>query len=165
LKEVREEKLFFKPIETSGNIAYIPDSWKVDFLASAGEMSLFFTELKENARLMGTRCPLCGSVYFWPRSWCHECYADCEWLEIEGSGTLVVFSRVDISLSEIQRDTPFYQGGVLLDGVRYPVVALLRPQRHEDLRVGVRVKAEFLPAGSRTGRPRDFYFVPDVKQP
>lgn len=151
----------FRPIKVEEGIALIPDEWKIDFWASTGELSRFYTELKENARIMGTRCPRCDSLYVWPRSWCPDCYCDCEWVEVEGKGELTVFSRVEVSLSEIKRDVPFYQGGVLLDGARYAIVVILKPERFEDLRVGMRVKARFLPPEERTGRTRDLYFVPD----
>lgn len=151
----------FEPIKVEGEYALIPDRWKIDFSASLGELSRFYIELKENARLMGTRCPECSSLYFWPRSWCHDCYTDCEWEEVEGKGKLTVFSRVEISLNDIQTSVPFFQGGVHVDGTRYPVVAILKPEKFEDLRVGMPLRVEFLPPEERTGRTRDFYFVPD----
>lgn len=151
----------FEPIKEQDGFVLVPDRWKVDYFASAGELSRFFTELKENTRLMGTKCPRCGSVYFWPRSWCHDCYVDCEWVEMSGKGKLTLCSRVDISLSELQRDVPFYQGGVQLEGARYAVVAFLRNIDLESAYVGMPVRVEFKPPEERTGRIRDFYFVPD----
>lgn len=152
----------FKPVSFKDEFIIVPDQWKVDFMVSMGELSLFFKELKENARLMGTRCPKCESVYFWPRSWCHDCFEDCEWVEVSQKGSVTMFSRVDISLTDLQREVPFYQGGVHLDGVRYPIVALLRNVTMDTLHRGMRVRAEFLPQEERTGRIRDFYFVPDT---
>jgi uncharacterized OB-fold protein len=151
----------FKPIKFDNDIAIIPDRWRVDFFASAGELSLFYKELKENARLMGTRCPECGSVYFWPRSWCHDCYVDCEWVEMSGKGKTTVSSEVRVSLSELQTEVPYCQGGVYLDEARYPIVAFLKNVDLGSMSVGMPVRAEFLPSEERTGRTRDFYFVPD----
>lgn len=68
--------------------------------------------------------------------------------------------RGDIPVRTAQ-EVPFYQGGVLLEGARYPVVVILQPPNPDDLYVGMPVSARFLPAEERTGRPRDFYFVPD----
>ncbi len=150
-----------EPMKEQEGFAIIPDRWKVDFLASMGELSRFYIELKENARLMGTRCPQCGSLYFWPRSWCHDCYVDCDWVEMQPRGSITVFSRVEISLSDMRRDVPFFQGGVQLEGARYPVIAILKTTDPAALKAGMPVRAEFLPPGERTGRPRDFYFVPD----
>lgn len=161
MAETEDKDPRFKPIREQDGFALMPDRWKVDFWATEGELSRFFIELKDNARLMGTRCPECGSVYFWPRSWCKDCYVDCDWVEMPQKGRLTVFSRVEISLSELRREVPFYQGGVLLEGARYPVVVILQPPNPDDLYVGMPVSARFLPAEERTGRPRDFYFVPD----
>lgn len=150
-----------KPMREKDGVALLPDRWNVDFQVSMGELSRFYIELKENARLMGTHCPSCGSVYFWPRSWCQDCYVDCDWVEMPLRGTVTIFSRVEISLSEMRTEVPYYQGGVLLDGARYPVIAILKPSDPKALRAGLPVRAEFLPPGERTGRTRDFYFVPD----
>jgi uncharacterized OB-fold protein len=152
----------FKPIKVQDGLALMPDQWKIDFYATMGELSRFFIELKENGRLMGTRCPNCGSIYCWPRSWCHDCYEDCEWVEMSGKGLITLVSRVQVSLSDLQREVPYCQGGVQLEGARYALVNYIRGAEFESLRPGVPVRAEFLPPEQRTGRVRDFYFVPDV---
>ena len=153
----------FKPIKEQDGFALVPDRWKIDYFASAGELSRFFIELKENAKLMGTKCPKCGSVYFWPRSWCHDCWVDCELVEMSGKGKVVVWSQVEISLNDLQTaQVPFVQGSVLLEGARYPVVVFYRDVAYEDMYRGMPVRVEFLPPEERTGRSRDFYFVPDV---
>ncbi len=156
-----ERELFREPVKDKDGFALIPDTWKIDFFASTGELSRFYLELKENGRLMGTRCPQCGSVYFWPRSWCHDCYVDCEWVEMPTRATLTAFNRIEIDISELHRQTPFYQSGVRLEGARYSIVAVLTPGDPAELRVGMPLRARFLPKEERTGRPTDFYFVPE----
>lgn len=156
-----EKDLRFEPVRVQDGFAMIPDRWKVDFFVSAGELSRFYVELKDNARLMGTKCPSCGSVYFWPRSWCHDCYVDCEWVEMSGRGKLTVVSRVDVILTDVPRESPFFGGGVQLEGARYPVVAKLKPPDYDSLYRGMSMRAEFLPPEERTGRITDFFFVPD----
>jgi len=152
----------FKPLKEQDGFAIIPDRWKIDYFASAGELSRFFLELKDNAKIMGTRCPSCGSLYCWPRSWCHDCYVDCDWEEMSPRGEVVVFSRIEINLNDLNQMTPpFVQGSVLLSGARYPIVSFFRDVDFADMHKGMPVKAVFLPAEERTGRIRDFYFVPE----
>ena len=153
--------LRFEPMKEQDGFAIIPDTWKVDFYASAGELSRFFIELKDNARLMGTRCPRCGSVYCWPRSWCHDCYEDCDWVEMSGKGRVQMFGTVFISLSELQTEVPYCAGGVLLDGARYPLINYFRDIDFAEIHPGMPVRAEFLVPEKRLGSIRDFYFVPD----
>jgi len=93
----------FVPIKVQDGFVVMPDRWKVDFWASMGELSRFFIEIKENARLMGMKCPRCGSVYFWPRSWCHDCYVDTKWVEMSGKGKVTVFGQVEVSLNDIRK--------------------------------------------------------------
>jgi uncharacterized protein len=152
----------FQPIKEQDGFVITPDRWKIDYFASQGELSRFFKELKDNGRILGTRCPSCGSVYCWPRSWCHDCYEDCDWVEMSGKGEVVVFSQIEINLNDLQRQQPpFLQGSVLLDGARYPIVSFFRDVAFDDMHRGKRMKAVFLPPEERTGRIRDFYFVPD----
>lgn len=158
-----DKDLRFEPMKLSDDgFALMPDRWTMDYWVSMGELSRFFIELKENGKLFGTRCPECGSVYCWPRSWCHECYADCEWVEMSGKGKVTVFSRVQVSLNDLQTDVPFIQGGVQLDEARYPIVEFIKNVEFDDMYKGMPVRAEFYPPERRTGRIRDFYFVPDA---
>jgi hypothetical protein len=150
----------FDPGFEKDGVFILPDRWKIDYQCASGELSKFYKELKENARLMGTRCPSCGITYFWPRSWCHRCYEDCEWVEMSGKGVVPMFTRVEISLNDLQTEVPYIQGGVLLDGAAYPAISFIRGEFSE-MENGMRVRAEFLPAEERTGRIRDFFFVPD----
>src|SRR5659263_640816 len=47
----------FKPIKEQDGFALVPDRWKIDYFASAGELSRFFIELKENAKLRAPNAP------------------------------------------------------------------------------------------------------------
>ena len=49
----------FKPLKEQDGFAIIPDRWKIDYFASAGELSRFFLELKDNARIMARRAARC----------------------------------------------------------------------------------------------------------
>ena len=64
-------------------------------------------------------------------------------------------------LFELHIEVPYCQGGVHLEEARYPIVAFIKNVEFEKLYVGMPVRAEFLPPGERTGRIRDFHFVPD----
>jgi uncharacterized OB-fold protein len=79
---------------------------------------------------------------------------------MSGKGVVPMFTRVEISLNDLQTEVPYIQGGVLLDGAAYPAISFIRGEFSE-MENGMRVRAEFLPAEERTGRIRDFFFVPD----
>lgn len=139
----------------------LPDEWKLSFYVSCGELSRFFQALKAEGRLMGMRCRSCGSVYCPPRSWCHDCYEDTDWVEMNGTGTLTAWSTVYFATSDLVEEVPFRQGGVQLDEARYPIIGRLRVEDESVLRPGTRLKVRFKPEEERKGRVTDYYFVLD----
>jgi uncharacterized OB-fold protein len=139
----------------------LPDEWRLTYMVSCGELSPFFRALKEEGRLMGTRCPSCGSVYCPPRSWCHDCYEDTEWVEMSGKGELVAFTKGYFATSDLVDEVPFYQGGVRLEGARYPIVCRIKLDDEEKLKPGIPMKVVFKPPEERLGRVTDYYFVLD----
>jgi uncharacterized OB-fold protein len=77
-----KEDVFEVPFEIADHFSY-----------SYGGISRFFEEIVENERLMGTECPECGTVLCPPRAHCSECLVETEWVELDGTGT--VMSTVD----------------------------------------------------------------------
>ncbi len=139
----------------------LPDEWKLTYYVSCGELSPFFRALKEEGRLLGTRCPACGSVYCPPRSWCHDCYEDTEWVEMPGTGVLTAWTTVYFATSDLVEKVPFRQGGVHLDGARYPMVGRIEVEDESMLEPGMRLKVCFKPEEERQGRVSDYFFVPE----
>lgn len=140
---------------------FLPDEWRLFYMVSCGELSPFFQALREEGKLMGTRCPSCGSIYCPPRSWCHDCYLDTEWVEMSGRGELIAYTKGYFATSDLVEEVPFYQGGVLLEGARYPIVCRIKPDDEEKLRPGLPMRVEFKSSEERLGRVTDYYFVPD----
>lgn len=100
----------------------------------------FFDELRAR-RLSTTRCPDDGWLYP-PRLWCPVCMReDLEWAELSGRGTLAAFSTQETS---VRFRAPDVIGLVDLDeGVR---VLSHVAGRYEDLRLGQRVRVDFVEA-------------------
>ena len=74
----------------------IPGLWAFNYNYFAGEnASRFFKELKENRRIMGTRCPSCKRVLVPARGLCDACMEyTSEWQEVGPEGTLETFTIV-----------------------------------------------------------------------
>lgn len=53
-----------------------------------------YWEGAREGRLMIQRCPDCGTPNFPPRLACTECFADLEWVEAEGRGTVFTYGVV-----------------------------------------------------------------------
>ena len=79
------------------DIIEVPAKWEVPYNYDIGETSSrFFVELRENARLMATKCPECGRVPFPPRSFCERCFVSLKgnWIELNTEGTLEAFTLI-----------------------------------------------------------------------
>jgi uncharacterized OB-fold protein len=157
-KDLRKEPGQWRDEE---GVFILPDEWRLSYMVSCGELSPFFRALKEEGKLMGARCPSCGSIYCPPRSWCHDCYEDTEWVEMSGKGELIAFTKGYFATSDLVDEVPFYQGGVRLEGARYPIVCRIKLDDEEKLRPGIPMRVEFKTPEERLGRVTDYYFVLD----
>src|SRR3972149_1492657 len=57
--------------------------------------SYFFQMIRDEKRIMGKKCPRCGTVYVPPRPVCGPCYEETgDWVEVGPKGTLVAYTVV-----------------------------------------------------------------------
>lgn len=90
----------------------------VEYHWSAGIAgSKFFTELRDNGKIMGTKCPECKRVLVPPRIFCEECFVDTdEWVEVSTSGEILTFAESYFGLQGQRLEEPWYIGIIKLDG-------------------------------------------------
>ena len=136
---------------------YIPNTY------SAGAVgSRFLIELRDNKKIMGTRCPTCNLVYVPARSVCRDCFGELsEWVEVSHKGTLLTYT-VACESNPIQPvSTPIVYGIVQLDGADTGFVHMLGEVDPEKLKVGTKVKAVFKVKKERVASILDIkYFKP-----
>lgn len=67
-----------------------------------------FIGFLEAGKVMGTRCPDCGAVYFPPRADCFQCFSSqTEWFEVVGTGKLITFSQLKYAPVGFEDDLPY----------------------------------------------------------
>jgi len=127
-------------------------------LGKAGER--FFTELRDNKRIMGTKCRQCGRILVPPRIFCEECFVeDMEWVQVEPKGTLVTFGESYFSTDGKKLKDPWMLGIVRLNGSDGGLIHFLGEARPEDLQIGMPMEAVF--KDKREGNIMDIlYFRP-----
>ena len=127
-------------------------------LGKAGER--FFTELRDNKRIMGTKCRQCGRILVPPRIFCEECFVeDMEWVQVEPKGTLVTFGESYFSTDGKKLNDPWMLGIVRLNGSDGGLLHFLGEARPEDLQIGMPMEAVF--KDKREGNIMDIlYFRP-----
>ncbi|MGI6308525.1 MAG: Zn-ribbon domain-containing OB-fold protein [Dethiobacteria bacterium] len=101
-----------------------------------------FVDYLEKGELRGTKCSKCGETFFPPRADCSKCLSkDMEWIKIEGTGSLVSFTKVHYGPTGFETDVPYILALADFDGTR--VFGRFNKEiPEEQLKVGMQVKAE-----------------------
>ena len=144
----------------------VEDKWEIPYSYSAGEtISKFLVELRDNARIIATKCPKCKQVYLPPRSFCATCFISLkdEWVEIDPVGELVTYSIctehitnapeppyvvVFVKLGQATTTMAQYLEGIDLSKIN---------ELPEKLKAGMPVRAVFKDKAERKGSVLDFH--------
>lgn len=118
---------------------------EVTYHHSAGVVgSKYFVELRDNKKIMGTKCLLCNKVYLPPQSVCGECFGRIdEWVELSGKGTLMSYTVVYQAEESQPAPTPFAYGIIRLDGADTGLTHLLGEVDFDKIRIGMRMEPVF----------------------
>jgi uncharacterized OB-fold protein len=118
---------------------------RLEYTVSAGRaLSRFLAALTE-ARIIGGRCSSCHKVYVPLRSVCPTCAAPMsEELAVADTGTVTTFCIVNVPFEGQTMKLPYVYASVVLDGADLPILHLIQIPA-EEARMGLRVKAEWVP--------------------
>ncbi len=129
----------------------VPYSWWAGDTASR-----FFIALRDEKRILGTKCGACNRVFLPPRKVCPTCFTENrEWVDLSDEGTLISFSvaRRPFAAIPADRKVPVIWGLIRLDGADTALLHYLDEVEPEQVTIGMRVKAVF--AEARKGAIRD----------
>jgi uncharacterized OB-fold protein len=112
-------------------------------------------------QVRGTRCPACRKVYVPPRGACPACGVPApEWVDLPDTGVLTTFAVNNIPAVGAP-EVPFVCGYVLLDGADIAMLVLVSGVPWDQVRMGMRVKAVWVPEAERTRSVRNLkWFTP-----
>ena len=128
----------------------------------AGEK--FFKEIKENARIMGTRCKKCGLVYVPPRLFCERCFEKLdEWVKVSKKGKIHTYSVAYIDVDGTKLKKPIIWAMVKIDKVHGGLVHKLSEVNPEKVKIGMHVEAVFKEKKERIGSMLDIKYFKPVK--
>jgi uncharacterized OB-fold protein len=155
LMQDRVEKLKDLDVFIYHGKIYIPNTYTAGAVGSR-----FLIELRDNKKIVGTKCTTCDLVYVPARSVCKHCFAELDkWVEVSNRGTLQTYTVAGQRNGVQPVDPPIIYGIVQLDGASTGLVHMLSEVDFEKLAVGMRVKAVF--AEKRVGSILDIkYFAP-----
>jgi len=122
---------------------------RLEYSVTAGLVLSRFLAGVIEGRLLGRRCPRCTRVYVPPKGACPTCGVSCtEEVAVADSGTLTTFCIVNVPFEGQTMTLPYVYGSILLDGADLPLLHLVQAPA-EDVRMGMRVKAEWIPPAER----------------
>jgi uncharacterized OB-fold protein len=131
-------------------VVTMPIRLEYDYSPGAGR-SRFLRGL-ERGKILGERCHVCHKVYVGGGS--GACPRDGvpteEVVELPDVGTITTFCVVNVPFAGATVEIPYVSASILLDGADIPLMHLIQEVNAEDVRMGMRVRAEWLPEGERT---------------
>jgi hypothetical protein len=109
------------------------------------EESRYLRGLAEG-RLLGQRCPECEKVYIPPRGACPtDGVPTRDEVELADTGTVTTFCIVNVPFLGQRITPPYVSAYVLLDGADIPLMHLVLGCAADEVRMGMRVKAQWRP--------------------
>jgi uncharacterized OB-fold protein len=146
----------------------IPMVVDVPYRFAAGPyMARFLTELRDNGRFFGIRCPACGRVQMPPRIVCAVCHVrNGDWVELAPEGVLAGFTIMYLPLTDPTtgkpHNPPFVYGSVRLNGSDSVLDHFIRIEPKVDkIKVGMGMRAVLRPREDRIGDLSDIlHFAP-----
>lgn len=122
---------------------------RVEYRMRAGRATSRFLEGLEQGRILGHRCGVCGKVYVPMRGLCPaDGVPTTQEVEVAHTGTVTTFAVNNIPDPRAP-EVPFVSAHVLLDGADVPVLALVGGLPAAEVRMGMRVRAAWLPREQR----------------
>lgn len=97
-------------------------------------------------RILGQRCIECRRVYVPPRGACPRCAVRTEEeVQVSNKGTVTTFCIVRVPSENLSFNPPYTCAAILLDGADIPMLHVLQECALEDVRMGMRVEAVWVP--------------------
>ena len=127
-------------------VTLFPSPVQLDYTVTAGHHLSTYLRALANRRIVGGRCPECAKVYLPPRGSCPTCGvpADAE-VEVRDHGTVTTFCIIRIPFDAAPFPPPYAAVAILLDGADLPIFHLLRGVELDQVRMGMRVRAVWVP--------------------
>jgi hypothetical protein len=135
----------------------IKNHYEIDYIHSYAEDSPFFIGLSQG-KLLGSECTACHYKYATPRAYCMECGKKTKWIELPLEGTVHTWTTCYFGSEAFLKETPFNLVLVEFAGINTLFLSRIIGVSQEEMRVGMKVRAQFrrLPKFD----PTDVYFVP-----
>jgi uncharacterized OB-fold protein len=135
-----------QPTEPGPPVVVFPAPVRLDYTVTAGRNLSTYLRALASRRIVGGRCPECQKVYLPPRGSCPTCGVPATTeVEIADRGTVTTFCIIRIPFDAAPFPPPYAAVSILLDGADMPIFHLVRGIVLEEVRMGMRVHAVWVP--------------------
>ncbi len=119
---------------------------RLDYNYTPGKSQSIFLHGIAQKKILGQRCPICAKVYVPSRGSCPSDGVPTEEIvELPHKGTVVSFCIVNVQFYGQAMEVPYTSALILLDDSDLPIMHLLQEVKVEDVRIGMRVDAVWVP--------------------
>ena len=134
----------------SDAVTKIDTPMRLEYRYTAGRAASRFLRGVEQGKLLGQRCPQCRKVYVPPRGACPACGVPTEEeVELGNKGTVTTFCVVNVPFYGQKLEIPYVSATILLDGADIGLMHLIQECPAEDVHMGMRVEAVWVPPEER----------------
>ncbi len=128
------------------SVTLFPSPVRLDYTVTAGHHLSVYLRAMQDKRIVGGRCPSCTKVYLPPRGACPTCGVPAaETVDVADHGVVTTFCIIRIPFDAAPCPPPYVAVAVLLEGADLPIYHLVRGIEPEQARMGMRVKAVWVP--------------------
>jgi uncharacterized OB-fold protein len=136
-------------------VSYVPN---LRYAWDTGEgIGRYLAELKQGC-LIARRCHGCERILIPPRMFCERCFRPTnEWVRVRDTGTVNTFSLCYVTWDVKRLKRPEVPSVIEIDGASpgMGILHVVKGVRPREMRVGLKVKAVWKPAGKRIGSITD----------
>ena len=136
---------------TSEPVEIIQTPIRLEYNYTPGGARSRFLNGLARGKILGERCDICHKVYVGGGS--GACARDgvpmTEVVELSGRGVVTTFCVVNVPFAGATVEIPYTSGSILLDGADIPLMALIQEVPANEVRMGMRVEAVWVPEAER----------------
>ncbi|MFX0078789.1 MAG: Zn-ribbon domain-containing OB-fold protein [Candidatus Hermodarchaeota archaeon] len=128
-----------------------------DYVYTAGVAGeRFYLALREDAKLLATRCDKCNITYMPPRMYCDKCFAElANYKEVPPTGIIDSYTITYFDMDGEALPEPLVLAFIKIDQTDGGLIHKVGNIKPESLKIGTKVKALFKDKAQRTGALTD----------
>lgn len=134
-----------------------------DYVYTAGLAGQrFFATIRDEAKLLATRCEKCNITFMPPRIYCDRCFAELSnFIDAPSTGTVQTFTVTHQDTNGEPLPEPITLAHIHIDNTDGGLIHQIGEVTPDELKIGMRVEAVFQDKAKRIGALSDIiYFKP-----